>query len=540
MDKRRIYPSLRQLQNNNQDLIELNARFFESLQNARIEKKFIEIIPDDPQQFYTDLGYLKIPNSGKLSPRLTDYQIQIWNDLMLYKWLLIIKGNKIGVSTICLDYIFHLALTDCKGYQILIMAQDFESAAEHLDNLAVRILKSDKYRKYLRTKSPIKERKNKVTNSSKLIIENFDDPYSPTEIIAVGSSTGKSVSWKNVKCVYISDITRSQTKYDHSFIGAMSRLANTDGYLLVETIPSEQPEGIIYEIYENSMLQILKDQKRESGNTEHLSPEVILDTSKTAEYIDLFRVREMPTQMAVPFGLVEQEWLDKQRRILGEARYLLYYGAKFIAGGSNLFSSEDIDYCVREANFDPFNVYPYPLYEKSIGIDLGFGSSSSSYVVTQIRDGKAEVLRAALHPTFLYEDFLNEVVQVMNELYIPKAYVDGSNAAFVKSLKATYGEFTQGYEMYSKPTDMVLSRITPVNFGTMGVFMVGQVDMIVKNKDIRIPITFTSLINQMRTVQQENGRINKKTNSYDLIDALMLSLLKYDYKREDIVDNYGH
>ena len=77
-------------------------------------------IPLDPQEFYKDFGYLLHPKTGEFVQQLTDYQYKIWNSKTKYR--VVIKSQKVGLSTSSLLEDFHKALTTCKGKDILIIA----------------------------------------------------------------------------------------------------------------------------------------------------------------------------------------------------------------------------------------------------------------------------------------------------------------------------------------------------------------------------------------------------------------------------------
>jgi hypothetical protein len=116
------------------------------------------------------------------------------------------------------------------------------------------ILNSEKYRQFLITNPNellLREEKTKVGVA---YIKNPDNPLLPSRIIALGASEGSVWSWKNVGHIHISDITASKLVDDSSlFAAAFSRLANTDGTMLIET-SQRRPKGKVYEIYEQYYL----------------------------------------------------------------------------------------------------------------------------------------------------------------------------------------------------------------------------------------------------------------------------------------------
>lgn len=92
-------------------------------------------IPLDPQEFYNDFGLLLHPKTGYEVPRLTDYQTKIWNDKYHSKYRLILKSQKVGITTSVLLEDFQDSITRYRGKDILIIAQTQYHSNEHLRTL---------------------------------------------------------------------------------------------------------------------------------------------------------------------------------------------------------------------------------------------------------------------------------------------------------------------------------------------------------------------------------------------------------------------
>ena len=105
-----------------------------------------------------DFGYLLHPKTGEYVTELTDYQYRIWKNENKAKYRVVIKSQKVGISTSALLEDFQIALTKAKGFDILIIAQTQAHANEHLRTLKNLILNSDKYRQFL------------ITNPSELLL----------------------------------------------------------------------------------------------------------------------------------------------------------------------------------------------------------------------------------------------------------------------------------------------------------------------------------------------------------------------------------
>ena len=270
-------------------------------------------IPLNPSEFYNDFGYLLHPKTGEPVSNLTNYQYQIWKDKYNSKYRLVLKSQKVGITTSVLLEDFQDSITRFSGHDILIIAQSQNHANEHLRTLKNLILNSEKYRQFLITNPSellLKEEKSKV---SVAYIKNPDNPLKPSRIIALGASEGSIWSWKNVSKIHMSDIAATNLVDDSGlFAAAFSRLANTDGSLIIES-PPRGARGRVYEIFE----QINK------GESE-------------------FSLHIVKADLAVQAGLINSDFLIAERQRLGPL-YPQYYAAEFIEGLGNIFSIEAID-----------------------------------------------------------------------------------------------------------------------------------------------------------------------------------------------------
>ncbi len=278
-------------------------------------------IPLDPDEFYRDFGLLEHPVDGRPVPHLTSYQRELWLDGQRHKRRLCVKSQKIGISTSALMEDFQHAITDCKGKEILIIAQTYDHAKNHLLTLRKMVINSTKYAQFLVSRPTDLLLRDEVTKVSVIYVQNPDNIQKPTRIIALGPRPGSIWSWKEVKHIHMSDIAAQDQMVDDSetFGAAFSRLANTNGSMLIET-PPRGPSGKIYDIYEHSKL------KKGSGIPE-------------AE----FAVREYPASLAVEAGLITQDFLDAERERLGPA-YDMYYACDFYNSANTWYSKDLFQY----------------------------------------------------------------------------------------------------------------------------------------------------------------------------------------------------
>ena len=276
------------------------------------EQKISQIrVPIDPKEFYNKLGPLDHQTTHQPVTNLTKYQIDAWRDAFKHKYRLIIKSQKIGLTTSCLMEDFQRAILpsshplSCRGKEILIIAQTFDMAKEHLYTLR-KIIMNSSFKDFLITIPTSFLLKTETTKASVLFIANPENPNKPTRIIARGPRASSIWSWKEVKHIHMSDIVATNQIDDSQLFGAaFSRLANTDGSLLIETPPIGQ-RGYVWEIYKQSTLE--DDENFEAGK---------------------FHLRKIPAAEAVFAGVISQKFLDQEK----ERRGILYaqlYECEFV------------------------------------------------------------------------------------------------------------------------------------------------------------------------------------------------------------------
>jgi hypothetical protein len=310
----------------------MHETFSRDIENAKLIlqsyiKKIPELstdsIPTDPDEFYRDFGLLEHPLTREPVQHLTAYQYAVWRDGQRHKYREVIKSQKVGITTSSLIEDFQKAITTCRGKEILVIAQDTDHAKDHLYTLRKLISNSEKYCKFLINKPTELLLKDEVTKVMQLFIHNPDNPLKPTRIIGLGGSNPGSIwSWKEVAHIHMSDIAASSRIDDAEVFGAaFSRLANTNGSMLIES-PPRRPSGMIYKIYEMSKLK--KD-------------------ADANDVTSQFKVHEIPATMAVDAGLITQEFLDAERERLGPM-YPMYYECDFYNSSSTWYKPDMFQY----------------------------------------------------------------------------------------------------------------------------------------------------------------------------------------------------
>ena len=269
-------------------------------------------VPTDPQEFYEDFGLFEHPLTRKPVPKLTTYQYNGWKDGFNYRYRLVVKSQKVGFTTSSLVEDFQKCVLpishplSCMGKEILIIAQTQDMAKQHLYTLRKLILNSDKYSKFLITKPTDLVLRDEVTKATMIFIKNPNNANKPTRIIALGPTERSVWSWKEVKHIHMSDVAVNNAVDDTGLFGAcFSRLANTNGSMLIESPPRGQ-RGQVWEIYQSSKLK---------GDEEHESAK--------------FKVREIEAERAVENGIMTQEFLNQEKIRLG-VLYAQYYECAFL------------------------------------------------------------------------------------------------------------------------------------------------------------------------------------------------------------------
>lgn len=277
------------------------------------EIAFQKGIPLDPQQFYERIGLLEHPFTRQPVPKLAPYQKSVWKDSFRYKYRLVIKSQKIGITTAALMEDFQKAILppthplSCMGREILIIAQTHKMAKEHIDTLYNMIILSE-FNKYI-IERPIEFRVGRTRHRTKadmLLIHNPYKRHKPTRIIALGPRASGVWSWKNVKHIHMSDVAAIDQVDDTQFFGAtFSRLANTKGTMLIETPPRGQ-RGFIWELYKKAELK--SDEHHEAAK---------------------FKVTKIPAREAVAAGVIDEEFLEQERERIG-VLYPQFYECEFV------------------------------------------------------------------------------------------------------------------------------------------------------------------------------------------------------------------
>lgn len=296
---------------------------------------------EDIQSFYEELDCPFFNSETKMQvSQLADLQLEIWKLHKKFKLIILLKSQKIGISSLCILITLWHALTDCMGMELIINAQSDEQAKSHAQDLRRIIGNSVRYKDYLISKSyaSMGLLKDEVTKVHTIWLHNPNNPRTPTKIIVVGMSQGALLSHKRVGFIWSSDSTISELTTERKkavWAAMLSRRANTRGPVIVEC-PARSPDGPVYDAFERYNKQI--EQKEEISK------------------INDFHVFKFTYERGIQDGFFDKEFIEAEKRIHGPL-FGTFYNADFYASGTTWYMASMLKNSSSEATdlFFAFN-----------------------------------------------------------------------------------------------------------------------------------------------------------------------------------------
>lgn len=302
-------------------------------------------IPDDIDVFYPEMGFFINQKTNEPVTTLAPHQLQTWYDRWISKYRLYLKSQKIGISTMILLEDIHVALTRGRGKEILIVSQSKDKAKDHLQDIQKMLRNSPKYHDYLldapkRGEQFLRDERTKVDT---IYLRNPDNPKNTTKIIALGiTSVGSLVSFKKVCHIHLSDITLAdmvEERFQEAFGALFSRLANTDGTMVIEA-PPRGTSGPVFDIVDE-----MDELKKDGFTVEIEENEKVITPSG-------FLVRRLTYMVGVACGMITEAFIEKERRRLG-VLFAMYYMADFYTSDKAFFDKE----YVKQTSIEATNIY---------------------------------------------------------------------------------------------------------------------------------------------------------------------------------------
>lgn len=279
-------------------------------------------VTNDIQSFYEELDCPFFNSETKKQVFvLADLQLELWELHQTYKLIIILKSQKIGISSLCILITLYHALTDCMGMELIIQAQSDEQAKSHAQDLRRIIGNSIKYKDYLISKSytSLGLLKDEVTTVHKIWLHNTKNPRTPTKIIVVGMSQGALLSHKRVGFIWSSDMTISELTSERKtsvWAAMLSRRANTRGPVIIEC-PARSPEGPIYGAWERYQKQ--------------------LENDEDISYDNDFHCFEFGYKKGIKDGFFDEAFIEAEKRRLGPV-FGTFYNADWFASGQTWYA----------------------------------------------------------------------------------------------------------------------------------------------------------------------------------------------------------
>jgi hypothetical protein len=217
------------------------------------------------------------------------------------------------------------------------------------------------------------------------------------------------------------------------------------------------------------------------------------------------------------------------------------YNLKYLGLIGNVFSQLSIGKCTN-LEYNPDNINPNA--KKSVGIDPGFGSGKFAIVVTQLVNGRIEVIYAEEHDRPNFIDMIAEIWNIKNKCgYISNIYVDAANPEVWEALKR---EFSEPFDEQNVREKIAHAKrhglhiedqmfVVPTPFSTEGAQMLQHTKWLLEETDedgnnlVAIHTErFPKLVTALRTAVANEYNLDKGQTSYnDILDAFRLSLQFY-------------
>jgi hypothetical protein len=224
------------------------------------------------------------------------------------------------------------------------------------------------------------------------------------------------------------------------------------------------------------------------------------------------------------------------------------YNLKYLGLIGNVFHIKDVEEAIEKGtSIPPSNeVNTYTL--KAMGLDPGFGSSNFGVCITELVDGKVNVLHAEEYARPDFNEMLRITVNLMHKYGINfenrcHVFIDGANPEFIRALKNRLGEDTDydrliNHLKNSYGKNFGLSSlienmcVIPINFRNEHKQMLLHAKRILgigNDGGLILHPSFNKLIVALRTaVEKGEGTLDKETTSHsDVFDAFRLSLMRY-------------
>jgi hypothetical protein len=245
----------------------------------------------------------------------------------------------------------------------------------------------------------------------------------------------------------------------------------------------------------------------------------------------------LPYTVALGKLYSNQDILAAQASPSFDREYLL----KYVGQQGNFFTFKEIQYAIElgEASYNPAEISTDT--HKVLGLDPSYSSSKFGYCVAELAhahdgssSGQINILMADELEKPLFQDALNFFVDLIRNIQIGTIYVDGSQVAFIASLKAMLGEnpnYQKELEYYKQnnldPIKYGAMKVLPVSFATEHKKMAEHSKQLMDIGCIAIHPGLTKLITALRTAKFTEFAYQKQQSAHDDIYDSFRMCLKF-------------
>jgi hypothetical protein len=211
------------------------------------------------------------------------------------------------------------------------------------------------------------------------------------------------------------------------------------------------------------------------------------------------------------------------------------YNLAYVGQVGNLFTNEEIQQAIELGDsYDPAEVNTAT--EKVLGLDPSYSSSKFGFCVAELAHasdgsgtGQINILAADELDRPLFNQALDFFVEMINNYQINCVYVDGSQVAFISSLKARLGEnpdYHYDVEYYKQAgidLDKTGMKVVPVNFSTKHKAMLEHTKQLTSMNYIAVNRKLSKLITALRTATATEFALDKNLSVHnDVFDAFRM------------------
>ena len=255
-------------------------------QNSTLSKTFQDLSFVD---FNAKIGLPLSPITGLASP-IFRYELDLFDLIQKYKWLLVNKARKIGVSEIVLRIIAYKCFSDYAGYQVILVAGNREKHARKL----------------------MQRFQSLFTNSSGTVLDTTADRMlltNRTEVIAIPSSSSASRGFERVKCIFLDEAAHFNVIDDKKvYSGLTPNLANTQGDYIIVSTPNGK-NGLFHDLWTDHENEFFKHMMPYQISLGLLLDEKMIERAKKDTTIDF--AQEYMCQFTAARGTIISEEMVK-------------------------------------------------------------------------------------------------------------------------------------------------------------------------------------------------------------------------------------